>query len=84
MTRLPLFYFNIVHTYNEAGIKNQFREAQSQSIWTEIEDSIDSLQPIPKKMYSDGLYTFNNKLIVIPPKDVPKALSEIYYSFALS
>jgi hypothetical protein len=78
MTRLPLFYFNIVHTYNEAGIKNQFREAQSQSIWTEIEASIDSLQPVPKKMYSDGLYTFNNRLIVIPPKDVPKALSEIY------
>ena len=78
MTQLPLFYVNIVHTDSVVGTKNQFSEAQLQSIWTEIEDSVGSLQPVPKKMYNDGLFTFNNTLLVIPSKDVPKALSDIY------
>jgi hypothetical protein len=33
---------------------------------------------MPKKMYNEGLFTFNNTLLVIPSEDVPKALSEIY------
>jgi hypothetical protein len=75
MGRLPLYYFNIV---SESGIRAQVAEAQSRAIWTEIENSIDSLQPAPKKMYNDGLFTFNNALIVISPEDVPKALDELY------
>lgn len=75
MARLPLYYFNIV---SEAGRTAQITEAQSRSIWTEIESSIDSLKPAPKKMYNDGLFTFNNKLIVIPSENVSEALREIY------
>ncbi len=75
MARLPLYYFNII---SQVGKATQITEAQSQSIWTEIESSIDSLEPKPKKMYNDGLFTFNNKLIVIPPESVPDALNEIY------
>jgi hypothetical protein len=75
MARLPLYYFNIV---SEVGRTTQITEAQSLSIWTEIESSIDSLKPAPKKMYNDGLFTFNNKLIVIPPENVSEALKEIY------
>ena len=78
MARLPLYYFNTVPADSDVGIKNRFTEAQLRSIWTEIGDSIDSLQPEPKKMYNDGLFTFNNKLILIQPEDVPRALSEIY------
>jgi hypothetical protein len=78
MTRLPLYYFNILHSADELGIHTQSSEAKSRSIWTEIEDLIDSLQPIPKKMYNETLFTFNNALLVIPPEDVPKALSDIY------
>jgi len=29
-------------------------------------------------MYNDGIFTFNNRLIVIPPENVSQALSEIY------
>jgi hypothetical protein len=75
MARLPLYYVNIV---GEQGGKPFFTEAQLQSVWTHIEESIGSLHPFPKKMYQDGLFTFNNSLLTIPPKDVPKALSEIY------
>jgi hypothetical protein len=75
MARLPLYYFNIVE---EQGGRPLFTEAQQENIWTEIENSIDSLPHFPKKMYHDGLFTFNNALLVIPPKDVPKALSDIY------
>jgi hypothetical protein len=75
MARLPLYYFNIV---SEEGIRTHFTEAQMQSIWTEIENSIDSVKHFPKMMYNDGLFTFNNTLLVIPSKDVPKALSDIY------
>ncbi|AFM24587.1 hypothetical protein [Desulfomonile tiedjei] len=75
MARLPLYYFNIV---SHVGRTTQITEAQLQSIWSEIDRSIDSLQPPPKKMYNDGLFTFNNKLIVIPPGSVPDALKEIY------
>ena len=78
MARLPLYYFNTVHTDSDVGIKNRFTEAQLRSIWTEIGNSIDSLRPEPKKMYNDRLFTFNNKLILIQPEDVPRALSEIY------
>jgi hypothetical protein len=78
MTRLPLYYFNILHAADELGIHPQSSEAKSRSIWTEIEDLIDSLQPIPKKMYNETLFTFNNALLIIPPEDVPKALSDIY------
>jgi hypothetical protein len=75
MARLPLYYFNIV---SEEEMETHFTDAQLQSIWTDIENCIDSMKHFPKKMYNGGLYTFNNKLIVISPKDVPKALSEIY------
>jgi hypothetical protein len=75
MARLPLYYFNIV---GAEGGRPHVTEAQLQSVWTEIENSIDSLQPFPKKMYHDGLFTFNNALLVIQPKDVPRALSDIY------
>jgi hypothetical protein len=75
MARLPLYYFNIV---GDEGGRPHVTEAQLQSVWTEIENSIDSLQPFPKKMYHDGLFTFNDMLVVIQPKDVPRALSDIY------
>jgi hypothetical protein len=75
MARLPLYYFNII---SEAGFKTRFTDAQLQSTWTEIGSSIDSLQPRPKKMFNEGLFTFNNTLIVMPPEDVAKALSDIY------
>ncbi len=78
MARLPLYYFNIAHTDNQAETKDQSTGALSQSTWTEIQDSIDSLQPVPKKMYNDGVFTFNNRLIVIPPQNVCQALDEIY------
>lgn len=78
MARLPLYYFNILHATDELGTHTRSSEAQSRSIWTEIEDLIDSLQPIPKKMYNETLFTFNNTLLVITPEDVPKALSDIY------
>jgi hypothetical protein len=75
MARLPLYYFNIV---SEEGVRPLLAEARLQSMWTEIENSIDSVKPLPKKMYNDRLFTFNNSLLVIPSKDVPKALSDIY------
>jgi hypothetical protein len=75
MARLPLYYFNIV---GEQGGRPHLTAAQLQSVWTEIETSVGSLKHFPKKMYHDGLFTFNNTLLVIPPKDVPKALSDIY------
>lgn len=70
-----LYYFNII---SEVGTRTQIPEEQSRSIWTEIETIIDSLQPRPTKMYNEGLFTFNNALIVIPPEDVRKALDELY------
>jgi hypothetical protein len=33
---------------------------------------------MPKKMYCEGVFTFNNRLIVIPPENVSEALNEIY------
>jgi hypothetical protein len=75
MGRLPLYYFNIV---GEEGRRPPFTEEHLQSVWTEIETSVGSLEHFPKKMYHDGLFTFNNTLLVIPPKDVPKALSDLY------
>jgi hypothetical protein len=78
MKRLPLYYFNVIHTDNESAAKTRPTEAQTPSVWTEIESSIDSLPHVPKKMYSDRLFTYNNALIVIPPADVPKALDELY------
>jgi hypothetical protein len=78
MAGLPLYYFNILQAADELSAPNSFSEAQSRSTWTEIETLIDSLLPIPKKMYNEGLFTFNNALLVIPPEDVPKALSDIY------
>jgi hypothetical protein len=74
MPRLPLYYFNIIHADDQTGRKNQSTEA----LWAEIQDSIDSLQPMPKKMYYEGVFTFNNRLIVIPPENVSEALNEIY------
>ncbi len=74
MERLPLYYFNIVHTGGPAARKDRSAEAP----WTEIQDSVASLHPIPKKMYNDGIFTFNNRLIVIAPEYVSKALDEIY------
>jgi hypothetical protein len=78
MTGLPLYYFNILHAADEWQNPDSFYEAQSRSIWTEVETLIDSLLPIPQKMYNEGLFTFNNALLVIPPSDVPRALSDIY------
>ncbi len=78
MARLPLYYFNVINADGDIGTKTQGAEAQSRSVWTEIENAIDSLQPTPKKMYYEGLFTFNNRLIIIPPQDAPKALNEIY------
>jgi hypothetical protein len=78
MARLPLYYFNVPHSFDEVGIHTQSSEAQSSSIWAEIDNCIDTLQPVPKKMYSESLFTFNNALLVIPSEDVPKALSDIY------
>jgi hypothetical protein len=74
MARLPLYYFNIVHAEDRAGTKSLFTEA----LWAEIQDSIDSLQHVPKKMYHDGIFTFNNRLIVVPPESVHETLNEIY------
>lgn len=74
MARLPLYYFNMVHADYQAGRKDPSNEA----LWAEIQDSIDSLQPVPKKMYCEGVFTFNNSLIVIPQKNVSEALNEIY------
>jgi hypothetical protein len=74
MARLPLYYFNIVHTEDRAG-----REIPStEALWAEINESIDSLEPMPKKMYHDGVSTFNNRLIVIPSENVSEALNHIY------
>jgi hypothetical protein len=74
MERLPLYYFNIIH-----GDGQSKGDAQSAKVvWTEIQDSIESLRPVPRKMYYDGIFTFNNRLIVIPSDDVSKALDEIY------
>lgn len=78
MTRLPLYYFNIPQIVDEGELHTSSSEAQSRTIWTEIETLIDSLLPIPKKMYNERLFTFNNALLVIPSEDVPKALSDIY------
>lgn len=73
-----LYYFNIVPGNGATDGKSQFTEAQLRALWTEMEKSIDLLQPMPSKMYNEGLFTFNNMLIVIPPEDVPKALDELY------
>lgn len=78
MARQPLYYFNILQAADEQAIPSSFSETQSRSTWTEIETLIDSLLPIPKKMYNESLFTFNNALLVIRPEDVPKALSDIY------
>jgi hypothetical protein len=78
MARLPLYYVNIVHPGHQAERKDHSTEARLQSIWTEIEDSIDSLEPMPTKMYNDSVFTFNNRLIIIPPENVPEVLNEIY------
>lgn len=75
MPRLPLYYVNIV---GEQKGRPLFPEGRLQSVWAEIEECIGSLQPFPTKMYQDAVYTFNNRLLVIPPKDVPRALTEIY------
>lgn len=75
MPRLPLYYVNIV---GEQRGRPLFAEGRLQSEWAEIEEAIGSLQPFPTKMYQDAVYTFNNRLLVIPPKDVPRALTEIY------
>jgi hypothetical protein len=77
MARLPLYYFNVLHAPDVLGMHARSSEVQ-QSTWTEIENIIDSLQPLPKKMYHESLFTFNNTLLVFPPEDVPKALSDIY------
>jgi hypothetical protein len=74
MARLPLYYFNIVHGEDQAGGESPSPDA----LWAAISESVDSLQPIPKKMYNDGVFTFNNRLIVIPPENVSEALNEIY------
>ena len=63
MALLPLYYFNIGNADAQAGTKG----ASIGALWAEIQDSIDSLQPVPKKMYNDGIFTFNNRLIVILP-----------------
>lgn len=74
MQRLPLYYFNIVHEADRVAGKGPSNEA----LWAEIQDIIDALQPMPKKMYYEGVFTFNNRLIVIPPEHVSEALNEIY------
>jgi hypothetical protein len=75
MARSLVYYFNII---SESGFRTQLTEAELRSAWTEIESSIDSLLPKPKKMYNEGIFTFNNSLMVMPPEDVPKALDNIY------
>jgi hypothetical protein len=72
--RLPLYYFNIVHGDDQAGTKGLTTE----ELWAEIGDSIKSLQHIPKKMYHEGVFTFNNRLLVIPPESVSETLNKIY------
>jgi hypothetical protein len=74
MERLPLYYFNIVDADDQRGTTGLTTE----ELWAEIQDSIDSLQHIPKKMYHEGVFTFNSRLIVIPPESVPQILNEIY------
>lgn len=74
MARLPLYYFNI--GYAEA--QPEKNSPSTEALWAEIQDSINSLQPVPKKMYCEGVFTFNNRLIVIPPENVSEALDEIY------
>ena len=74
MARLPLYYFNIVHADDQERRKGSSNEA----LWAEIQNSIDSLQPMPRKMYYEGIFTFNNRLIIIPPGNVSEALNEIY------
>jgi hypothetical protein len=78
MVRLPLYYVNILQAADELKNPDSSYEAHARSTWTEIETLIDSLSQIPKKMYNEALFTFNNALLVIPPKDVAKALSDIY------
>ncbi len=74
MVRLPLYYFNIGHTDTRSGTK----DSSSEALWAEVQDAIHSLQHAPKKMYHDGVFTFNNRLIIIPPESVPDSLNEIY------
>lgn len=74
MERSPLYYFNIIHEDGRSNRKNQSAAA----VWTEIQDSVESLGFVPGKMYNEGIFTFNNRLIIIPPNDVSKALDEIY------
>jgi hypothetical protein len=75
MARLPLYYVNII---GEHGGRAHSTGTHLESVWAEIEKSIGSLEYFPKKMYHDGIFTYNNTLLVIPPKDVPRALSDIY------
>lgn len=78
MSRKPLYYFNTVHGPTTQDVKTGEDGSRLRSIWNEIEKTLDSITPSPVKMYNEGLFTFNNMLIVIPPADVPKALDELY------
>lgn len=74
LARLPLYYFNIGHMDSQTAIDSPSTE----ELWTEIQNCIDSLQHAPKKMYHTGVFTFNNRLLVIPPESVTAVLDEIY------
>jgi hypothetical protein len=74
MMRLPLYYYNIGHPEP----REKTNGVSDETPWAEMQDSIDSLQPLPTKMYHEGIFTFNNRLIIIPPKSVPDTLDKIY------
>ena len=74
MARLPLYFCNIGH----AGDQGRRASPSHEALWVEIQESVDSLQTMPKKMYQEGVFTFNNRLMVIPPENVSDALNEIY------
>lgn len=75
MDRLPLYYFNIV---TAVGQDNCITQSQHHIIWAEIEDAISTLEYTPKKMYHERIFTYNNSLLIIQPKDVPQLLDGIY------
>ncbi len=79
MTRKPLYYFNTPALENAAGPGKQATQAaRFQSTWEDIEEKIDNLSHTPRKMYYEGIFTYNNSIMVIQPEKVEMALNALY------